>query len=382
MRTSLIIAWQALKIMAQNKAVLVWTLLIPCLYIFIFGNAFKQGDPSDSRAYLAVHDRDGGRLSERLIASLKTENIILEVNPDSTKRNLTRELTIPAGFTEKLLSGKRDTLNYHKRADSNIEADMNAELAVRRAAYRLVADMAELRVKGKALQPARFAELDSSEALIRVNASFAGRYASIPSGFSQQVPSNIVQFVLLIIFIYAGSMVFEERQSGLLKRIRTAPVGYFSLFTGKLGGSVLIGIVQCLLLLFIGRFVFGVHYGHSPAALVLTILLYVMTVSAMGLCLGFMVKNSDKLLGLAIVSALIMAALSGCWWPIEITPPWAQKIALLLPSGLALKSLHFLISFGRGFETVWPYLLAQAGFAAGFTLLFARILSRTSFSNN
>jgi len=222
MRTSFIIAWQALKIMAQNKAVLIWTLLIPCVYIFVFGNAFKQGDPSNTRAYLAVHDRDGGRLSERLIASLKTENIILEVNPDSTKQDI-RELTIPAGFTVKLLAGKRDTLEYNKRADSNVEADMNAELAVRRAAYRLVADIAELRVKGKALQPARFAELDSAETLIRVDASFAGRYASIPSGFNQQVPSNIVQFALLIIFIYAGSMVFEEKQSGILKRIRTAP---------------------------------------------------------------------------------------------------------------------------------------------------------------
>jgi hypothetical protein len=25
---------------------------------------------------------------------------------------------------------------------------------------------------------------------------------------------------------------------------------------------------------------------------------------------------------------MILAALGGCWWPIEITPPWMQSLSL------------------------------------------------------
>ena len=101
-----------------------------------------------------------------------------------------------------------------------------------------------------------------------------------------------------------------------------------------------------------------------------------MAVGSIGLCLGFVVKEDEKLIGLSIILVLTMSALSGCWWPAEIMPAWMQNAATVLPSGMAIKAFHQLISFGHGFESIWPYLLGLTGIAVLFSVLFAAVLGR------
>jgi ABC-2 type transport system permease protein len=133
---------------------------------------------------------------------------------------------------------------------------------------------------------------------------------------------------------------------------------------------LLLGMTQVGLIMVIGRFLFGVYYGSDPLALILVSFTYILAVGSIGLCLGFVIRNQEKLVGIAVISSLGMAAMSGCWWPMEISPPWMQKFSLFLPSGLALKSYHLLISFGKGLESVWPYLLALLGITVLFSTLF------------
>ena len=52
--------------------------------------------------------------------------------------------------------------------------------------------------------------------------------------------------------------------------------------------------------------------------------------------------------------AVLLAPLGGCWWPIEVTPPWMQHAALLLPTGWAMDGLHKLISYGAAPASVAP----------------------------
>ena len=67
-----------------------------------------------------------------------------------------------------------------------------------------------------------------------------------------------------------------------------------------------------------------------------------------------------------------LAALGGCWWPLEIASPGQQMIALFLPTGWALKALHQLISFGSGLSAVIQPLAMLCGFGVIANLLAAR----------
>ena len=61
--------------------------------------------------------------------------------------------------------------------------------------------------------------------------------------------------------------------------------------------------------------------------------------------------------------ANLLGALGGCWWPIEITPLWAQRFALLLPTGWVMDGLHKLISFGEPVAAVLPHLAITSAVA-------------------
>ncbi|NQT26330.1 ABC transporter permease [candidate division KSB1 bacterium] len=371
------LALQSLRLLARDKTSVIWMLIVPCLYMVVFGSAFRhQNDNTQAKASLSVLNQDSGMLSERLIRSMESESLDIRFEEQPPEELPLRLLTIPKNFTNRLLKGKKDTLTYQSRTDANIEAGMAAEMGVRKSAYRMLADLAELKVKHRKIDEKGFQMLDDRPPLINLESSYAGVHETIPSGFEGQVPAQIVQFTLLILFIYAGSMLYEEKAKGLLRRTRLAPISFSQIYFGKLLGAIMVGVIQMTILLAVGRLGFGVYLGNSIPALILITLTFATSIGALGLILGFLIRNGEKLLGISIISGLGMAAFSGCWWPIEVTPDWMQKAALFLPSGLALKGFHRLISFGDGFNDVLPYILGQAGFAILFSLLFALIFKR------
>ncbi len=71
-----------------------------------------------------------------------------------------------------------------------------------------------------------------------------------------------------------------------------------------------------------------------------------------------------------VISTNLLAALGGCWWPVEITPPWAQRLTMLLPTGWAMDALHRLMSFGDSPVAVLPHIaaLTVAAIAAGWVI--------------
>ncbi|MBN1780820.1 ABC transporter permease [bacterium] len=373
-----LIGRQSLQFLFKDRTSLIWFLLVPIMYIFVFGNAFRNqgGDPSRWKADLAVVNHDPGPLAQRLLSYLKSDNLHIDSLAQVPEDPPLRTLTIPDSFSAALLAGKQVTLEFNEQSSADAEAGMTAKIAVQKSYYRLLADMTQLRLSGRKINASGFQKLDRRIPCLTVRTEYAGRHTTIPSGFNQQIPAQIVQFTTLMLFIYAGSAMLDERKRGLLRRIKTAPVSFWQLFFGKLLFILLLGLAQSTLILLIGRFAFGVYLGSSIITLVCVLVVFILAIGSIGLCLGFLIQNPEKMLGASIGTGLLMAALSGCWWPIEITPLWMQKLASFLPTGMALKSLHLLISFGRGFPAVLPYLIGLTAMASIFSLLFGRLLAK------
>ena len=69
--------------------------------------------------------------------------------------------------------------------------------------------------------------------------------------------------------------------------------------------------------------------------------------------------------GLAIMFSMLFAALGGCWWPLEITPPIYQTVVKALPSTWAMQGFTDVIAYGKGLMDILPI--------AGILLLFTAI---------
>jgi ABC-type multidrug transport system permease subunit len=71
---------------------------------------------------------------------------------------------------------------------------------------------------------------------------------------------------------------------------------------------------------------------------------------------------------------MVMAALGGCWWPLEVVSEPLQRLALALPSGWAMTALHDTISFGRNLPDVVLPIAVLAGFGLMLSAVAARFL--------
>ena len=131
--------------------------------------------------------------------------------------------------------------------------------------------------------------------------------------------------------------------------------------------------MQIIFFLLLGQFIFKVNLGQNLLAILLTLGLYAWVAASLGVWIGAVVKNEDKIIGLCVLASSIMAALGGCWWPLEIVPATLQAIAHCVPTGWAMDALHQLISFVGGWETVFSKLGVLALFAAGANLGAARM---------
>ena len=137
---------------------------------------------------------------------------------------------------------------------------------------------------------------------------------------------------------------------------------------GKWASRMLLGVIQISFAVLAGSVLFGVRWGSNLPILAVVLFFYASLAATLGLLLGNFGRTEGQVVGIGVATTNIMAALGGCWWPIEITPTWAQGIAILLPTGWAMDAMHKLVSFGAAPAAVIPHIavMAVAAIVAGW----------------
>jgi len=182
------------------------------------------------------------------------------------------------------------------------------------------------------LSEARLRQILARPNPVSLNARFAGR-KPVPSGFNFSLPGNLVMYVMMNLLIFGGATMAAERRNGVIKRLMVHPVTRLELVMGKIYGLMLLGAVQILFFLVVGGFLFHVNLGANLPAVTLTLLMFAWVAGSLGVLVGSLSAAEDRVTGICVLASLLMAALGGCWWPLEIGPPVLKTIALCTPTG-------------------------------------------------
>jgi ABC-2 type transport system permease protein len=378
------IALHDLRLVLQDRSATLWMLVLPVVFAVFFGLVMGEGhDPSSVKARLSVVNHDTGPLSQRFIDSLKSEGLdLVEIDPAAaqTTPDKVRTLVIPADFTDKILAGTRVVIRLERDPDTGAEAALVAEARIIAAVNRLIGLLIEASTRSEPGALVTLEQLDSvspAPDVVHIKSRFAGRSRVTPSGFSQSIPGNTVMFIMLIALTYGAASLAAERSAGQLRRLVTTPASRSEIVLGKLAGRLVIAVVQLSVLVLVGlagKALFGVSLGDDVFALWIVLLAYALCVAPLGVLVGALVQDPDRAASIGVIVTIVMAALGGCWWPTEVLSPTLQKVALLVPTGWAMKALHGVISFGEGLSGVAPSLAALVAFAAALTIIASRSL--------
>jgi ABC-2 type transport system permease protein len=184
----------------------------------------------------------------------------------------------------------------------------------------------------------------------------------VPSGFDLSSPGMLINFIMFSL-LTAGIALIQERQNYTLLRLMTTQVRRWELIAGKVAGMFLLTFVQQIILIAAGQFLFGVDYLRDPAALLLMMIATSLVASTLGLLLAALLKSEQALIATVVITSMAVAALSGAWFPLEITGPAFQFVGHLLPTSWILDGLRGIVMRGFGVSDVLP--------AFGFALAWA-----------
>jgi ABC-2 type transport system permease protein len=175
----------------------------------------------------------------------------------------------------------------------------------------------------------------------------------------------------------AGMAVIMERKNGTLRRLMTTRVRRWELIAGKMAGMFVLTFLQQILLIGVGQLFFGVDYLNDPAALLLMMVALSLVASSLGLLLASLLSSEQALVAAIVITSMSVSALSGAWFPLEITGEAFQTVGHLLPTAWILDGLRGIVAQGYGVEDVLAAFVIALAWAAG---LFAAAVARFRLS--
>jgi ABC-2 type transport system permease protein len=361
------------RLFFKHKSAYIWLFAMPLAFVYFMGFAMRgPNDPANRKAPVLIENQDNNFLGRIFLDEMGAQGMWL-LDP-TNRETAARTIVIPPDFTRNVLEGKPAQVQFSRREGS---AETDAALIEVRLVRALIAMNGHLLEAAtqpgatNAFTETRLREIMAAPNPVSLNARFAGR-KPVPSGFNFSLPGNLVMYLMMNLLIFGGANVAAERRNGVIRRLMVHPVTRGEVVRGKIYGLMLLGAVQIVFFLALGRFAFGVNLGANLPAVALILLVFAWVAGSLGVLVGSLIAAEDRVAGICVLASLLMAALGGCWWPLEIGPPALKIVALCLPTGWALEALHQLISFGSEFSAVLKPLAVLLGFGCVANLLAAR----------
>jgi ABC-type Na+ efflux pump permease subunit len=351
------IARKDVQYLLRQKATILWTFVMPVLFFFFIGNITVGfgGDGEPDKLAVMVGE-ETGFLGDELERRLEEQNFeLVPVESASELASYSRRLTLPERLTEKALAGEEATVEFVRKGEG-LGTDYD-EVRVGRALYTMLADLVVTAEAGEMPSAESFALLRQTPRALTLEVMPAGERQDPPVGFEQAIPGTMVMFTLIVLLTSGAVLLVIERRQGLLRRLASTPISRGSVVLGKWGGRMALGLVQIGFAITAGMLLFGMNWGDNLPAVLVVLVAYASLTASLGILLGNFARTEGQAVGLGVMVSMVLAALGGCWWPIEITPSWMQTFSRFLPTGLTMDALHKLVSFGAPGTSVIPHVV-------------------------
>jgi ABC-2 type transport system permease protein len=389
-RLAALIAGKDLRETARDKLSFIFILLMPLAFTLFFGLLFGGGSDVD-KLPLAVWDADGGAAAKALVADLEESPVVRVVVKEGGEfeqckadERAAAGLIIPDRYSDAVASGDKAGLTIvatqGTSGASTVASEVRTlageqvtvELASRAAAEAVwqTRSMPAGAWDGVVAESAKQARPVVTQALehpaVSTRVVEAGAAAGqVPSGFILSSPGMMVNFVLFSLMT-AGIALIIERQNGTLQRLMTTRLRKWQLIGGKAAGMFLLSFVQQAILIAVAQLFFGVDYLRDPAALLLMMVSLSLVASTLGLLLASVLKSEQALIATTVLVSMALAALSGAWFPLEITGETFQAVGHVLPTAWILDGLRGIVVRGFDVADVLPALWVAIAWSAGF----------------
>jgi ABC-2 type transport system permease protein len=188
------------------------------------------------------------------------------------------------------------------------------------------------------------------------------------NGYAHAFAGMVVQFVLFL-GIDVGIGLLQQRQRGLWKRFRAAPLSRGVLLGSRAASAAILAFLVVQVNFLFARLVFGVRVEGSMLGFLGVSAAFALMTAGFGMLVAAIGKTPEATRGLAIFVVLIVVMLGGAWVPMFLFPQWLQKLTVVMPSRWAMEGLEAMTWRGLGLQAAFLPIAALLLFAVVFGAL-------------
>lgn len=340
-------------------------IVLPMVMLAIFGYALTL---DLDRVPLAVWDQSRTPQSRELVARFEGSKYFALTPPASSYQDIQTSmdhgrilmgLVIPRDFGERVGSERKTSVQVladGSDANTTTLALSYAESIVRSYSQGMLVERAR-RMTGK--PPTIPLEL---RARAWFNADMESKIFI--------VPGLIAVIMMLITALLTSLTVAREWETGTMEQLISTPVRGPELILGKLAPYFVIGMVDMLLSVLAGRFLFEVPIRGNIMLLFTVSAVYLVGALALGIFISAKAKSQLLASQAAFVITFLPAfLLSGFMFDIANMPRVLQYITYAIPARYFVAFLRGLYLKGTGLAQLWPECLLMLIFAMIMLLL-------------
>jgi len=177
-----------------------------------------------------------------------------------------------------------------------------------------------------------------------------------------------MMFLLFTITASATSLL-DEKKSGVMIRILSAPVTRAHILWSKYLFNMSLGIIQLSVMFLFGFILFKIDIFSNLFNLILIVLAASTVCTAFGMLLASIVKTNKQADGWGTFLILMMSAVGGAWFPVSLMPESIQFFSKLTIVYWSVEGFLAVLWRGAGFFEIWHYLAILFGISFVINLI-------------
>lgn len=307
---------------------LVAALAIPLLMLILFGYGLTL---DVDQVPTVVKDDDRTPESRDLIARFEGSRYFNVIGTTDRyagiERGIDRDqvlvgLIIPRDFARDLLSGRPAQVQVIiDGSDSNTASIARGYVEATVGAYSQEVQKAALQKRG------------AGELKTPVETRLRVMYNTELKSRNYIVPGLIAVMVAIIAALITSLTIAREWEAGTMEQLMSTPARPAELVLGKMSAYFVLGVVNTIVSVIVGIWLFGVPLRGQPLQLVLPVFLFLFGSLSWGLMISAVARTQVMAYQMAMVSTFLPAfLLSGFVFSIENMPPIIQAITHIVPA--------------------------------------------------
>jgi ABC-type multidrug transport system permease subunit len=160
------------------------------------------------------------------------------------------------------------------------------------------------------------------------------------------LPAMLIMYIMFQVMTFFLSLWVDDLRTGKIKRIVMSPATPRDLLLGEIAARIIWAALQVVVILGVGSLLLYVHLDVNWVNFSLLLLAFMLAAASIGMMAASFFRTSEKAGAMGVMISLVLAALGGCWWPLEVVPSGMRAVAHFLPTGQAMSAIGEMLAVG------------------------------------